>query len=142
MSVPIDAPPESPGHVGHTPTPNVNLGLSLGRLHDLAGGLFGSAIVRAILGRPESEGTLGAQPLQEYAMQPFGIPGGMEPGAPKRVPSAAVAAAANANIVLSLEESTIRYNRSGRVDASVPQGVRDAIEAVQRFALQPGQGIT
>jgi hypothetical protein len=142
VSIPIDAPPESPGHVGHTPTPNVNLGLSLGRLHDLAGGLFGSGIVRAILGQPESEGTLGAAPMQEYAMQAFGIPGGMEPGSPKQVPSAAVQAAAHANTMLSLEESTIRFNRSGRVDGTVPQGIRDALDAVQRFGTVPGAGIT
>ena len=133
MSVPIDAPPESPGHAGHTPTPNVNLGLSAGRLHDLSGGLFGSSIVRAMVGRPESAGTLGAQPMQEYAAQSFGIPGGMEPGSPKQIPSAAVAQASHAHTLLALEAATIEYGRSDRVDGTVPQSLADALDAAQTW---------
>lgn len=128
MSIPIDAPPSSPGHVGHTPQPWANLGLSLGRLHDLAGGIFGSAIVRALTMQPESAGTLGAQPMQEYAMQPFGIPGGMRPGSPKQIPDPKKAQLAHAHTVLALEEAAVRLGRSGRVNATVPLGLQDALD--------------
>ncbi len=90
------------GFLTHTPQRQAQLGLSLGRLHDIAGGVFGSAIVRALIGAPESAGTLGADPPVEYAMQPFGIPGGMEPGSPKRVRNAKTEAAAHAHTLLSL----------------------------------------
>lgn len=111
MSVPIEAPPESPGHVGHTPQPWVNLGLRLGRFHDLAGGIFGSAIVRALIGAPESAGTLGADGLQEYAAQPFGIPGRSDSAA--RPPTPAQQAAAHAHTLLALEEASVKLGRSG-----------------------------
>jgi hypothetical protein len=133
MSIPIEAPPESPGHVGHTPQPWMNLGMSLGRLHDLAGGIFGSAIVRALTGQPESAGTLGAAPAQEYAMQPFGIPGGMEPGSPKRIPDAKKALAAHAHTVLALEEASLKYGRTGRTNYTVPQGLIDSLEFSQTW---------
>lgn len=133
MSIPIEAPEDQPGHAGHTPQPWANFGLNLGRLHDLAGGIFGSGIVRAILGQPESAGTLGALPLQEYAMQPFGIPGGMEPGAPKQLPDAKKSLAAHAHTVLSLEEAALKFGRSGRVNATVPDGLRAALDASQTW---------
>jgi hypothetical protein len=133
MSWPIDAPPESPGHAGHTPTPEVNLGLSAGRLHDPDGGLFGSAIVRALTSRPESAGTLGAMPQQAYAGQVFGIPGGMEPGSPKLVPSAKVQQASHAHVLLQLEAASIELGRSDRVDASTSQGLQDALDASQTW---------
>lgn len=111
MSIPIEAPPERPGHVGHTPQPQATLGLSLGRLHDLAGGLFGSGVVRALTGRAQSAGVLGADPTVEYAMQPFGIPGGRDLRA--QPPSVAEQAAAHAHTLLALEEASIKLGRSG-----------------------------
>lgn len=131
MSVPIDAP-EGSTHAGHTPQGFMVLGLSLGRLHD-AGGIFGSAIVRALTGQPESAGTLGAQETVEYAMQPFGIPGGMEPGSPKKVPDAKASLAAHQHTLLSLEEASIKLGRSGRADSTVPQGLQDALDAAQTW---------
>lgn len=127
MSIPIDAPPETPGHVGHTPQPRATLGLGAGRLHDLAGGMFGSGIVRALTGSPESAGTLGAEPQQEYAMQAFGVPDGMEPGSPKRIKSAQANLAAHQHTLLALEAASIELGRSGRVNGSVPQGLQDAL---------------
>lgn len=130
MGIPIDAPPESPGHAGHTPQPFANLGLGLGRLHDLAGGLFGSGIVRALTGRPESAGTLGALPFQTYAAQVFGIPGGMEPGSPQPVTvKAKNSLLAHTHTLLELEVASIELGRSDRVDGSVPQGLTDALSA-------------
>lgn len=133
MSIPIEAPETRPGHAGHTPQPFANLGLSLGRIHDRLGGVFGSGIVRALIGLPESAGTLGAEPMQEYAMQPFGIPGGMEPGSPKLVKSAKEQAAAHAHTVLALEEATYQYGRSGRTNYTVPQGIQRALEDAQTW---------
>jgi hypothetical protein len=126
MSVPIEAPESSPGHVGHTPQPWANLGLSLGRLHDLAGGVFGSAIVRAMLGQRESPGTLGAAPMQEYALQPFGIPGRQDARA--KPPTPAQAAASTAHTILALEEASIKLGRSGRHDQTVPTELRNALD--------------
>jgi hypothetical protein len=128
VSFAIEATPDSPGHVEPwRPQPWRDLGLSLGRLHTM-GGIFGSAIVRAMLGQEESGGTLGAAPMQEYAMQPFGIPGGMEPGSRKVTPDAKKALAAHAHTVLALEEASIKYQRSGRVNGTVPQDLQMALD--------------
>jgi hypothetical protein len=126
VSIGIEAPPESPGHVGHTPQPQANWGLNLGRLFDQEGGIMGSAIVRALTGRPESAGTLGAEPQQEYAMQPFGIPGRTADRA--QPPSPQQELAAHSHTLLSLEEASILFQRSGRVDATVPQQLNDLLD--------------
>lgn len=132
MGVPIESP-EGSTHAGHTPQPWMVLGLGRGRIHDAAGGIFGSAIVRALTGRAESAGTLGAQMSHDYAMQPFGIPGGMEPGSPKMVPNARAGLLAHAHTVLSLEEASIKFSRSDRTNNSVPQGLQDALDAAQTW---------
>jgi hypothetical protein len=126
MSIPIEAPPETPGHVGHTPTPNVNLGMRLGRFHDLAGGIFGSGVVRAILGQPQSAGVPPIAARPEYALQPFGIPGRSDSRA--KPPSPELQAAAHAHTLLSLEEASIKFQRSGRVNHSVPQQLRSLLD--------------
>ncbi|HEY2936746.1 MAG TPA: hypothetical protein VGJ25_09100 [Gaiellaceae bacterium] len=133
MSADVSAGPERPGFVTHTPQRHAQRGLSLGRLGDLAGGIFGSGVVRALTGQAQSPGVLGAQPAQEYAMQPFGIPGGMEPGQPKQLPDAKKALAAHAHTLLALEESSIKFQRSGRVNSHVPQQLRDALELSQNW---------
>jgi|SRR5579862_3987244 len=133
MGIPIEAPPDRPGHAGWTAQPQRDLGLSLGRLHDLAGGLFGSGIVRALVGLPESAGTLGAEPLQEYALQPFGVPGSQDPSAPKPAAAAKASLAAHAHTVLALEEAAIKFGRSDRTDNTVPQDLQDALNAAQTW---------
>lgn len=110
MSVVVEAPPERPGHVGHTPQPWVNLGLRAGRFHDLLGGVFGSGVVRAMLGRPTGDPLGEGQPT-EYAMQPFGIPGSLDTRA--NPPTAERAAAAHAHTLLALEEAAIKFGRGG-----------------------------
>ena len=133
MSIPIEAPPGSPGHVGHTPQGFANLGLGLGRNHDPNGGLFGSGVVRALTQRPQSQGVLGAEPQQEYAAQVFGVPGGMEPGSPKQVPDARKSLAATAHTLLALEAAAIELGRGGRTNSYVPQGLAEALAASQQF---------
>jgi hypothetical protein len=109
VSIVVEAPPERPGHVGHTPQPWANLGLRAGRIHDLLGGVFGSGVVRAMLGRPNGDPYGSGLPV-EYAMQPFGIPGSSDLRA---APSPDQAAAAHAHTVLALEEAAIKFGRGG-----------------------------
>jgi hypothetical protein len=125
MSFAIEAPPESPGHVGHTPQPFAGLGLSLGRLHD-RGGIFGSGVVRALLGLALGPGTLAPEPAQEYAMQPFGVPGGRADRA--KPPKPEEQRQSRTHTLLQLEESSVQLGRSGRVNHSISQGLMDALD--------------
>jgi hypothetical protein len=124
VSVPIEAPPERPGHVGHTPQGFINLGMRLGRFYEL-GGIFGSGVVRALTGGPQSAGVLGADLTVDYAMQPFGIPGRTDDRA--KPPTPAAAAASTAHTLLALEEARIKFGRGGNRQ-SVPQALQDALD--------------
>jgi hypothetical protein len=149
MSVPIEAPPESPGHVGHTPQPWANLGLRLGRMYD-AGGLFGSTVVRALLGQTtapgkgerrmdaagEDAGMLPPlDPPQEYALQPFGIPGGagaFRTSAQQRKPrTVRDEALAHAHTVLALEEASYKVGRNPQ--PNMPDAIARALEDLRSW---------
>jgi hypothetical protein len=119
VSVPIEAPPESPGHVGHTPQPWVNLGLSLGRLHDRFGGIFGGEVVRALLGRGVPSDP-GAPAQTELALQSFALPRRLsDPSAPAQV-------AAHQHTLLQLEEASYKTRRAGKA-IGLPAQLRAAL---------------
>lgn len=124
MSIVVEAPPERPGHVGHTPQPWVNLGLRAGQFHDLVGGIFGSGVVRAMLGLAQSAGVLGAEPPVEYAAQPFTIPGVQDGRAD---PSPQAQAAAHAHTLLALEEASYKFGRGGGKQA-MPEALQSALD--------------
>lgn len=119
MSIAIEAPPESPGHVGHTPQPWVNLGLGLGRLHDLRGGIFGGEVVRSLLGLgvpsdPREPGR------SEYAMQSFALPRRLsDPSAPAQL-------AAHQHTLLQLQEASYKTSAAGKA-IGLPQQLRAAL---------------
>lgn len=125
MSVVVEAPPERPGHVGHTPQPWVNLGLRAGRYYDLFGGIFGSGVVRSMLGIVTDDPTGYPGPPVEYAMQPFGIPGSGDTRA--NPPTADRAAAAHAHTVLALEEAAYKFGR-GAGKQSMPTALQSTLD--------------
>lgn len=151
MSIAIEAPPESPGHVGHTPQPWINLGLRAGRMYD-AGGIFGSVVVRSLLGlftapgkderrmdaAGESAGMIPpVDPRTEYAMQPFGIPGGngafragTQVPKPRTVHEQALA---HAHTVLQLEEASYKVGRNPQ--AGMPESLQRALEDIRLFQV-------
>lgn len=157
MSIAIEAPPESPGHVGHTPQPQANLGLRLGRYYD-AGGIFGSVVVRSLLGmltapgkderRMDAAGELAGMipavdPPSEYAMQPFGIPGGE--GAFRsahQMPKPRTArqeALSRAHTVMALEEAQYKVGRNPQ--PGMPESLARALEDLRLFrAVSPDGG--
>jgi hypothetical protein len=149
MSIAIEAPPESPGHVGHTPQPWANLGLRAGRYYD-AGGIFGSVVVRSLLGlltapgkderRMDAAGELAGMippvdPPSEYALQPFGIPGGagaFRSAAQQPKPrTARQQALSNAHTVLAMEEAAYKVGRNPQ--PGMPESLARALEDLRLF---------
>jgi hypothetical protein len=121
----------------------------LGRIHQ-AGGVFGSGVVRAMLGlfppsrddpnrradgAGDTAGILDADPRVEYALQPFGIPGGqgtfrsaaMQP----KPRSARDYALAHEHTLLAIQEAS--YHTRKTPQASVPESLRAALDDMRTW---------